>query len=100
MAQSLLEIFPTPELLLQLPVQDLAPVVLKVARDARGGSDLVHVQAVLQQMHGAIHDSAAGYRQDSRRRSVAVSTRLGNGPSETVSWYWSRETAAGMGGIA
>ena len=59
MAELLTDIFPDPDVLLELAPEDLAQVVLRLAHDAlqRG---MVHPQAIFQQVNGPLHDHSKG----------------------------------------
>lgn len=78
MADTLIDIFPDPELLLSLSPEDLAPVILRLARDALQNGK-VHPQAIFQQVHGPIHDHSKGYPQ---QKKSAVELALNN------AWHW------------
>lgn len=66
MDERLTEIFPDPDVLSELSPEDLAPVVLRLARDALQQNGMVHPQAIFQQIHGPLHDSSKGYPQNKK----------------------------------
>src|SRR3972149_1313014 len=63
---NLTEIFPDPDLLLMLAPEDLAPVVLGLAKDALQNG-IVHPQAIFQQVHGPNNDHSKGYAQNKKQ---------------------------------
>ncbi|HEX2826063.1 MAG TPA: TIGR02391 family protein [Burkholderiales bacterium] len=66
MPKTLTDIFPDPELLLKLSPDDLAPVVLQLARDRPQPSGLVHPAAIFEQVHGPIGQHEKGYPQQQK----------------------------------
>lgn len=62
----LTEIFPDADLLIQLAPEDLAPVVLNLAKDALQNGK-VHPQAIFQQVHGPNNDYSKGYPQGKKQ---------------------------------
>lgn len=59
----LTEIFPDPDVLSQLAPEDLAPIVLRLAREQRPRPNLVILQDVLVQVHGPRGNPEGGYAQ-------------------------------------
>lgn len=59
MVERLTDIFPDPDVLCQLAPEDLAPVVLRLARDALQNGK-VHLQAIFEQVHGPRDDYSKG----------------------------------------
>jgi len=60
---TLLTIFPDPDVLLDLQPEELAPIVLKLATAERQHSGVFRPDTVYQQMHGNLHDHNSGYQQ-------------------------------------
>lgn len=90
---NLTEIFPDPDLLLVLAPEDLAPVVLSLAKDALQNG-IVHPQAIFQQVHGPNNDHSKGYAQNKKQ---AAETALNH------AWNWLQRNGlvipqAGMNG--
>jgi len=85
-------IFPDPDVLLALEPEELAPFVLRLARDVAGGR-LLHIQVVESQVNGSLHEP--GYRD--QEKSLVV---LAIGEA----WNWLRVhgliiPASGQNGI-
>lgn len=63
----LTDIFPEADLLTQLTPEDLAPVVLSLAKDRLQQSGLIHPQAIFEQVHGPNNDRSKGYPQGKKQ---------------------------------
>ena len=77
MAALLTDIFPDPDLLLQLAPEDLAPVVLVLARDVlRNGK--VHPQQIFEQVNGPPGDRNKGYPANKKQAAENALNRAWN----------------------
>jgi len=74
----LTEIFPDADLLVQLSAEDLAPVVLTLARDNLQNG-IVHPQVIFQQVHGPNNDPTKGYPQNKKQAAEN---------SLNQAWHW------------
>lgn len=75
---TLIDIFPDPDDLARLAVQDVAPVVLRLAREFRPRPNNVHITDVEQQIHGPPpHDR--GYAQHKKRAAEQAIN---------AAWHW------------
>lgn len=71
---TLLTIFPDPDVLLDLPPEELAPIVLKLATAEKQQSGVFRPDNVYEQMHGKQHEAGSGYHQgkkDAVKRAIA-----------------------------
>ena len=68
MAEHLTDIFPNPDILISMAPEDLAPVVLGLARDTLQNGR-VHSQQILAQINGPNSDYSKGYAQDKKQHA-------------------------------
>ena len=78
MPEHLTDIFPDPDVLLQLSPEDLGPVVLTLAKHVMQNG-IVHQQSIFQQVNGPSTDHSRGYPQ---QKKGSAETALNSG------WNW------------